>query len=221
METMSLITGLMMWLVPPTMFVLTGLGIVYFTGKSTSLFHENFHDGKIPDYSGYLAVAGLVFPALALAYFHLVLGYGISLGGSVGYIVFEWCGSWVVYGIFTVSGLHSWFQCKEKHLHQKFYFNLDFDNIDVGQHVVLLTSENYKENPYRMELRQCCLEYDFTGSYKILFHVENWYSDEYWTEDQIKEKLKGHFKTKNTYLVDNNVNIIHNETKTPKVIVID
>jgi len=40
-------------------------------------------------------------------------------------------------------------------------------------------------------------------------------------KNQIKEKLKGYFKTKNTYLVDSNVNIIHNETKTPKVIVID
>ena len=130
----------------------------------------------------------------------------------------------MIYGIFTQSGIHSWFNVKEKHFRQQYSFKINFDDVEVGQYVVRTLKDRwYDENPYRLQLKQVHMEKDLTGEYKVLLNIEEFGNKEFWTEDQIKSVLKEYFKARNLFCVgnENGFGILKVETNKPKILVIE
>ena len=220
---------LCMWLVPPAMFVLTGMLMVYLKGYGTSILeggtHVHYELDKCKDGSSILCLFGIIYPLLSLAYYYFVIGGNVEFGAAICYITFELAGSWVIYGMFTLAGMHSWYEVKEKNMRQQYSMNIDFKDIDLGQYVIRTFKDdyNYSKNYYRLQLKQVYMGKDLTGEYKVLQNVEEWGNSEFWTEDQIKDTLKDYFKTRNLFYVDNenDFGILKVETNKPKIIVIE
>lgn len=213
-----------MWLVPPMIFILAGVLLVYSKGYCTTAMEED-PEGLNGNEIGvtYLLGTGIITPVLCLLYYHFILNLSVSFGGMIGYVMFELVGSWVVYGIFTLAGIHSWFNIKEKHLRQKLAMNVNFDTLDAGQYVVRTKKSRGYTKPYRLELMQVHIQQDLTGSYKILLDVEEWGNEQFWTEDEVKKTLSDFFKARNIFQVDNKkgLAIVKVEQNKPKIIVIE
>ncbi|QDB74068.1 hypothetical protein [Aeromonas phage 4L372XY] len=225
MDTIVL-TFLGMWWVPAVLFMFAGLVLVYTKGYNTSLDPEFIQRKSVKgeDSTGLLFLLSFMFPCLALVFYGFVLKQPISFVGGVVYVLFETCGSWLMYGIFTQSGTHSWFKVKEKHFRQQYSFNINFDDVEIGQYVVrTLKDDWYDSSTYRLQLKQVHMEKDLTGEYKVLQNVEEWGNSEFWTEDQIKDKLKEYFKARNLFYIDNEsgFSILKVEKNKPKIIVIE
>lgn len=225
MDTIVL-TFLGMWWVPAVLFMFAGLVLVYTKGYNTSLDPEFIQRKSVKgeDSTGLLFLLSFVFPCLALVFYGLVLKQPISFAGGVVYVLFEACGSWLMYGIFTQSGTHSWFKVKEKYFRQQYSFNINFDDVEIGQYVVrTLKDDWYDSSAYRLQLKQVHMEQDLTGEYKVLQNIEEWGNSEFWTEDQIKDKLKEYFKARNLFYIDNEngFGILKVDTNKPKIIVIE
>lgn len=215
---MEQIVFLGMWLVPPSIFIMAGVLLVYYKGLYTSSM-ENSEDERG---ALYLYGIGIIVPLTCLLYYHFSLNLPVSFAGAFGYVLFELIGSWVVYGLFTLSGVHSWFKIKTKHLRQQYGMNINFESFQSGQYVVRTRKDEDYQYPYRLELKQVHVEQDLTGSYKILKDVEDWGNSEFWTEEMIKDKLQGFFKARNLFTFDGNLAIVQMpETKQPKIIVLD
>ncbi|WBF79489.1 hypothetical protein BNNNBJKE_00044 [Aeromonas phage vB_AdhM_DL] len=220
------LTFLGMWWFPAVLFMFAGLVLVYTKGYNTSLDPEFIQRKSVKgeDTTGLLFLLSFMFPCLALVFYGLVMKQPISFAGGVVYVLFEACGSWLMYGIFTQSGTHSWFKVKEKHFRQQYSFNINFDDVEIGQYVVrTLKDDWYDPSTYRLQLKQVHMEKDLTGEYKVLQNVEEWGNSEFWTEDQIKDKLKEYFKSRNLFYVDNEngAGILKVEKNKPKIIVIE
>lgn len=220
---------LCMWLVPPAMFVLTGMLMVYLKGYGTSIVeggtHVHYELDKCKDGSGILCLFGSIYPLLALVYYSLVIGGNVGFVAAVCYVVFELAGSWLIYGMFTLTGLHSWYEVKEKNVRQQYSMNINFKDVELGQYIIRTFKDdyNYNKNYYRLQLKQVSMEKDLTGEYKVLLNIEEWGNPEFWTEDQIKDKLKEYFKARNLFYIDNEngLGIIKVEPNKPKVLVIE
>lgn len=215
-----------MWWVPAILFMFAGLVLVYTKGYSTVLDQDFIGKGDIrgEDSAGLMLLLSLMFPCIALVFYGVVLEQPLSFVGGAVYVVFEACGSWLMYGIFTQSGIHSWFNVKEKHFRQQYSFKINFDDVEVGQYVVRTLKDRwYDENPYRLQLKQVHMEKDLTGEYKVLLNIEEFGNKEFWTEDQIKSVLKEYFKARNLFCVgnENGFGILKVETNKPKILVIE
>lgn len=225
MDTIVL-TFLGMWWVPAVLFMFAGLVLVYTKEYNTSLDPEFIQRKSVKgeDSTGLLFLLSFMFPCLALVFYGLVLKQPVFFAGGAVYVLFEACGSWLMYGIFTQSGTHSWFKVKEKHFRQQYSFNINFDDVETGQYVVrTLKDDWYDSSTYRLQLKQVHMEKDLTGEYKVLQNVEEWGNSEFWTEDQIKDKLKEYFKARNLFYINNedSFGILKVDTNKPKIIVIE
>ena len=78
--------------------------------------------------------------------------------------------------MFTLAGMHSWYQVKENNMRQQYSMNIDFKDIDLGQYVIRTFKDdyNYSKNYYRLQLKQVYMGKDLTGEYKVLQNVEEW-----------------------------------------------
>lgn len=220
------LTFLGMWWIPAVLFMFAGLVLVYTKGYNTCLDPEFIQRKPIKgeDSTGLLFLLSLLFPCLALVFYGVVLKQPVSFAGGGVYILFEACGSWLMYGIFTQCGTHSWFKVKEKHFRQQHSFNINFDDVEVGQYIVRTLKDDWYDNsPYRLQLKQVHMEKDLTGEYKVLQNVEEWGSRWFWEEDNIKNRLREYFKTRNLFYVDdkNTFGIIKVEPNKPKILVIE
>lgn len=216
---------LAMWLVPPALFVLTGMFMVYREGCSASLtdVYVHFDIDKYIDKTNLLCLLGILYPLAMLMYYHFVVGGAVTIAGIFGYTIFELAGSWLIYGLFTITGIHGWYGIKERHLKQKYSMNVDFDDLDVGQYVVRTRKNHDYQKPYRLELKQVHIEKDVTGEYKVLNNIESWGNTQFWTEQEIKDTLSDFFKARNLFYIDNEngFGIIQVEQHKPKIIVIE
>lgn len=217
---LSLLQGLALWLVPAILFVAYASYVVV-TGKLC------FENNKADNWAVFPCIVALILPLLGVAYAYFVLGYPVSLGGIAGYTVFEFVGSWIVFGMFYCSSVMGSFEFFEMNRRQKVEFNLDIDTLDVGAFILRQVNDDlYRKESWshgvRPVLYRVRIGRDLSGDHKYLYREHTFpfgLKTEY-TREKLTETLKGYFDNEKVFTLDAQAILVDVESKSPEILVI-